>query len=156
MMDWRAEEVREIVKKRLQEKSKKYTSTYGTALTDILEIIDTEFLETNESIISAEKVRQEKANRDIQFREEVLTDCKRILDEKITALNELNDDRAKHAYLFADQISIIFSSIEDKDVREYVSYALYAYLIGKPLEEEIKMPPAATGSETADKSAERT
>jgi hypothetical protein len=144
------ERIYALIKEKLRENGKKYSGTYRTAIDNVLDIIDDEFLENRKDELIRFQINQEARSRFLNDREErIKKDCEKLAKEKEgleelrkeiecmgKSIEELKDDRAINAIKFAKTIGDLFKQYPDNIVTA-MSYAVWAYLGGdKNLEVE--------------------
>ena len=124
----------QAVKMMVREKGGKWSTAHNCAINDVLDVIDDDFLcGVEQRLADWEKALAVRENVLVR-REE---DAKRVLSMKAD-VEEIDDPRGKTAYKFASKMYDLFREMKDQECREYVSYAVYAYLTGDKERSPIK------------------
>lgn len=123
------EDLVQHVKEMVKAKGAKWTSGHRLAIDEVLDVIDKDFLDSMGSRFDAWERTLRNADVSISLEKREIERKQQDLDEREEALSSIVDQRGKQAYQFASTMSNLFASM-NRDVREYVSYAVYAYLTG--------------------------
>lgn len=137
-MRFERDEIINLVKEKLAENGKKWSSTHRLAIDEVLDVVDKEVLENNEERLrqkasALDELERKLSNREATVRMEEHNMVKQIneVQKEKSALSEL-DDRAKRAYKFARCLTELYKGM-DTDLMTCVSYGVWAYLSGEKL-----------------------
>lgn len=134
-------EIADLVREKLRENGKKWSSTHRLAIDEILDVIDEEVLHVNETRLSMKENDLNAFDSQLRLKEISISATQRQLDGLLKQAKDDKDnlmrldERGQNAYKLACVLKELYKGM-DLDLMKCVSYGVWAYLSGDkfPLE----------------------